>query len=172
MRDLANRLFSLSSATQASDADVYKALRELKTGLNLSQLLPAIGGWLILGVFAIIVSTDLLFRDVQILSDPDALMLLSGFVAGGLALLAFHILIKRIPWTLCVLWEKQYIVARGSKPDAPAQNKGDSTDEAAANQKRKEAYTRYIRNFEWSLNNWRQWLMGFFFVLLVAGWTV
>ena len=77
MRDLANRLFSLSSATQASDADVYKALRELKTGLNLSRLLPAIGGWLILGVFAIVVSTDLLFRESQILSDPDNLMLLS-----------------------------------------------------------------------------------------------
>ena len=172
MRNLVKQLFSLSGATPDPDADVDKSLHELEIRLKRWRRLPSIVGWAIIVAFAVTVSVDLLYRDTDLLSDPGTLMAVSGFVAAGLALLAFHVLIKRIPSTLRILWENQYIVAGHQNPDAQDQSLGDSSSQSSRTNRPEDGYTKFIRDFEWSLNHWQQWVTGLFFALLVVVWTI
>ncbi len=172
MRNFVRQLFSLSGSTNDPDADVYKALDELEIRLKSWRRLPSFVGWAILVGFAVLVSIDLLVTNTRIMSDPGSLMLISGFVAAGLALIAFHSLIRGIPSTLRILWVNQYIVAGPKDPDVPEQRVGDYSNIRSRTNTTEAGYTRFIRDFESSLNHWQQWVTGLFFALLVVVWTI
>ncbi len=91
------------------------------------------------------------------LTVSGAPMFLSGWVIAAAALLAFDVLMWRIPWTLGALWNRSLIA-------------GTSTTPAAAAAPLEGQYAAFIQNIESWLNHPGQCAMGIGFAVLVVTW--
>lgn len=90
------------------------------------------------------------------LAVSGAPMFLSGWVVAAAALLAFDVLMWRIPGTLAALWDRSLIAGTSVVADGAQSLEGQ--------------YAAFIRNVESWLNHPGQAAMGIGFAVLVATW--
>lgn len=100
---------------------------------------------------------------------PGNVMYFSGILAAALSLLAFQVLMRRIPDTFRTLWDRNIISIRLKDPD-------DKTDPPSTPKASpipvEEHYRKFIDHFGRLLNDPRQSVMGIVFGLLGAGWII
>lgn len=104
--------------------------------------------------------------------EPENAMYLTGIIASGVALLAFRVLMSRIPSALSSLWYRKIITASSqNNPGTVERDTDDYADQPSIAPLEKQ-YSLFIIEFERWLNHWGQYVIGAFFTLLVFMWTI
>lgn len=134
--------------------------------------------WLLLllpwGIFlALLVLGMVSIRQTVIPTGPGTVMFTSGLIAAALSLVAFQVLMHRIPRVLATLSNRSLIKAKtvtGSAPQSDGSNGNTDTQPAFLPPPRQ--YLAFVSSFEYWLNHPGQWFLGLIFVFLVIVWTV
>jgi hypothetical protein len=118
---------------------------------SMLQILP----WIILVVVIIAFeASDLIFLAAPT-STAGIFMYITGMLSVALCLLAFQILMQKIPEILATLWNRSIIESRSAPPSPAVLNE----------------YQDFCRQVEASLNHHAQWVLGLVFALLVMTWA-
>jgi hypothetical protein len=104
--------------------------------------------------------------------EPGTVMFMSGLIAAALSLVAFQVLMQRIPSALGTLWSRGVIRAKAGQ-GIPHQANGSqhNPNEQTALLPAEKQYLEFLNSFERRLDHPGQWLLGLFFVSLVVVWT-
>jgi hypothetical protein len=158
----------LSEAPSIHDlvSERLKAFRAVKNPIFwwLLLLLP----W---GIFLALLALGMVsIRQPIIPAGSGAVMFTSGVIAAALSLLAFQVLMHRIPRVLATLSNRNLIKAKTFIGFAP-QNDGSNGNPDPQLQPSRQ-FLDFVSRFEYWLNYPGQWFLGLFFVFLVITWTV
>jgi hypothetical protein len=105
-------------------------------------------------------------------AGPGTVMFMSGLIAAALSLVAFQVLMQRIPRALGTLWSRGLIRAKADQ-GIPHQANGSqhNSNEQTVPLPVEKQYLEFLSSFERRLKHPGQWLLGLFFVSLVVVWT-
>lgn len=143
--DSSNKLPANSEKIHPEKSDVVmQALNKLNQNSILLRLLWTLSCFILLLIAAIIILYSL---------EAGEVMYITGWATAALSLYAFHRLMKQIPRTFLILWERKII--------ASSPNQTEDLEKQ---------YAKYVDDIRNLMNHHGQWAMGLGFTFLVLTW--
>ncbi len=136
---------------------VIQALEKLNQNSILLRLL-----WILACVILLLIAGIIIIYKLE----AGAVMYITGMAAAALSLFAFHHLMKLIPQTFSILWDRKIIAYKPPKVSAATEANFHLSDSSCL----ENDYADYIDNLKSWMNHPGQWVMGLLFALLVFSW--